>query len=83
MKRGAYRALERLGLAAHGARRPHVLVETGPFLELLAHVQEVEAIRRLCGEAATWVGVEPANEIGSQVVARVRAQLWAVRKGEL
>lgn len=81
MKRGGFQALERVALAAHVARNESVVVGTGQLLELLAAVQEAEEVRRLCGEASTYVGVEPQGEAGARNVARVKARLREVWKG--
>lgn len=83
MTRDQYRQLERLALSAHASRSPSLAVSTGELIDLLAAVQDMEAIRRLCGEAATWVGVEPVSDVGHESVARVRRQLREVRKGAL
>jgi len=75
--------LERAALAAHAAKEERVTVATGALVELLAAVQDVAVIRRVCGLAATWVGVEPESDIGARAVGVLRRQLWDVRKGRL
>lgn len=83
MTEAVRKRLERAALAAHAAKAERVTVGTGALVELLAAVQDVAVIRRLCGLAATWVGVEPASHIGARAVDALRRQLWDVRKGRL
>lgn len=83
MTEAVRKRLERAALAAHEAKTERVTVATGALLELLAAVQDVAVIRRICGIAATWVGVAPVSDVGAHAVDALKRQLRDIQRGRL